>query len=327
MRAAWDHKECLHPQAAADVCDRVVSAHTVQRSGVLERIIDTTNHVLTFYRCRPDPTGRLQALSVGWREASTFTGFCARHDALTFGPLERTDFARTGEQCFLMGYRGLCHEVYQKSGSLKASAAVRGLRDRGQPVQAQKAIHIASEALDAGIRKGLGTFLKLKALMDRQLLEKEYTGWSRAVISFRGQLCVASTGAVSPNRDLRGHELQVLHDPNADQESLLFGVAAGSIGGAVVFIWRNSETAPRAFVEALVKQGSHKLPSILVQFMFAYVENTYFSKHWWDSLGETDRKHIESLAGIANPYYTNFSYSGSQFVPWEITQIEVEDAP
>src|SRR6266446_1618780 len=47
---AWDQKECLHPEAASGGCNQIVSAHTIQRSRVLGRITDSTNHVRTFHR-------------------------------------------------------------------------------------------------------------------------------------------------------------------------------------------------------------------------------------------------------------------------------------
>jgi uncharacterized protein YecA (UPF0149 family) len=38
-------EHCLHPSAALGVCDKIVSAHTIQRSRVLDRIVDSKNHV------------------------------------------------------------------------------------------------------------------------------------------------------------------------------------------------------------------------------------------------------------------------------------------
>ncbi len=326
MRAAWDHKKCLHPLAAQDVCNGIISAHTIQRSGVLQSIIDSTNHVRTFYQSAPDSTGTLNPRRVGWQEASTFSGFCAKHDSLTFRSLEAVPFTGTPEQCFLVGYRALCHEVYQKSGSLKSSPVLRKLADRGLPVEFQKKIQHTYAAIDASIRKGLAAFHRLKARMDMQLVEGEFSGWSRAVISFRGDLCVASTGAISPNLDLKSQRLQILHDPHADQESLLYGVVATSNGGTVVLTWLSRETVPRAFIESLLKHDDRRLPSLLVQFMFAYVENTYFSGRWWESLSKADRQHLKLLAETC-PYLTEFDYSLSQFVPWQITSIIVENAP
>jgi hypothetical protein len=71
----------------------------------------------------------------------------------------------------------------------------------------------------------------------------------------------------------------------------------------------------------LAKNG-RVLANLLVQFIFAYIENTYFSGAWWESLSEINREHIAKLATMSNPYYTNFKYSPSlTFVPWEITNV------
>ena len=182
MWTAWQHKKCFHPQASAAVCDKIVSAHTIQRSRGLERLVDSSNHVYTFHSRKQEEDIRVQR--VGWREASTFTGFCSQHDGLTFGPLETTVFTGTEEQCFLIAYRAVCH-VY-----------------------------------------------------------------------FRGDLCMLSTGVVSPNRDLNRRELQALHDVSAKQESMPFGVVAMPDGGAVVLMWPEGQNAPRLFLSPCLAEVS-----------------------------------------------------------------------
>ena len=59
------------------------------------------------------------------------------------------------------------------------------------------------------------------------------------------------------------------------------------------------------------------LCSFIIQFAFAYIENTFFSEEWWGSLSEIDRKHLSSLAWVSNAYYEEFAYSQSRrIVPW-----------
>lgn len=320
--ALWEsfkHKQCLHPLAGPQVCNQIISAHTVQRAQTLERIADETNRVCSFYPKHVDSDGGLRLHRIGWKKASTFSGFCAKHDDLTFGPLEKAVFTGTAEQCFLIAYRALCHEVYQKIGALRGDQVMRNIVDRGMPIEWQKAVQESFAVMEAGARAGLADFQALKALMDQQLITKDYSGWSDTIIEFKGDLCVASTGLVSPNRDLDRRELQVLHDADTHQQAMPFGVVATAGGGAVVFAWRANELAPRQFMDSLLKRGKDALPGLLVQFMFAYVENTFFSSAWWSSLSNEDRKHLMSLADISNAYYTDIEYSPSRFVPWEIT--------
>jgi hypothetical protein len=280
--------------------------------------------VRTFFPPEPDGKDKLKLHRVGWHDASTFTGFCAKHDDLTFKALEAGPFEATEEQCFLVGYRAVCHEVYQKSGSLKSMPIIRSVVDRGLTLTEQKEIQEIWNTLEAGTKQGLSDFLKIKTVMDKQILQKEHSNWSRVIIWFHGELCLASTGAVSINRDFQGQELQKLHGPDADINPLLFGMVAVPEGGAVVLIWPSGKNAPRTFVEVLLNQGVAKIPGLLIQFMFAYVENTYFSDSWWKSLSINERNHLASLAAISNAYYTEFSYSSSQFVPWKVVNVSTE---
>ena len=84
LRPFFKRKQCLHPLASRDACGKVIAAHTIQRQGALASIVDETGHCLTFYPAMrqdsPEPQRR------GWREASTFVGFCNRHDSKTVAP-------------------------------------------------------------------------------------------------------------------------------------------------------------------------------------------------------------------------------------------------
>jgi hypothetical protein len=326
MRSAWQHRQCLHPLAAPGVCDKIISAHTLQRSRALEQITDSSNHVRTFYPVTPDADGRLRVHHVGWREASTFTGFCARHDNLTFGPLETVTFSGDAEQCFLIGYRALCHEIHQKTCSLKAQPAVRAMVDRGLPVEFQREIQDNWSVLGAGTRAGLADFEALKAHMDGQLLAKAYPGWSRMIVHFLGDLCLLSTGAVSPNRDLSGKQLQVWHDTSVKQETLLCGVVSTPQGGAVVLTWLARQRAQRLFVESMLKEGGASSTEPSGPVCFCLYRKSYFSGRWWESLSEDERNHLTALAEISNAYYTDFHYSSSSFVPWQVTDVLFENA-
>jgi len=177
---------------------------------------------------------------------------------------------------------------------------------------------------NALVERGLEDFLKLKRLMDKYLSERDYSAWSRAVVRFRGDLCIASMGAVSINRDIDGNQLQDLQELNVDMQELPFGIVATDEGGAAVFTWLTRDPVPSEFVKNLLSKGHRRLPGLLAQFMFAYIENTYFSGDWWMSLSQADREQIQDLAAIADAYYTEFKYSHSlTFVPWEITDVEI----
>src|SRR5262249_39720857 len=148
------------------LCTKIVSAHTVSRSGVLRRILDNKNRVRTFYRAAFDSTTEPEVRSIGWRTASTFSGFCGLHDSKTFESLEMRPFAATPEQCFLIGYRAICHEAYQKRAALRAVPKMRELADRGLPEEFQRDIQHRYSAMASGYQKGLRVVELLKTRMD-----------------------------------------------------------------------------------------------------------------------------------------------------------------
>jgi hypothetical protein len=76
-------------------------------------------------------------------------------------------------------------------------------------------------------------------------------------------------------------------------------------------------------MDSLLKNRAEQLPSIIVQFMFTYIENTFFSAQWWDSLSETHQNHLATLAKISNPDYDSFRFLRSKLVPWKVTDVAV----
>ena len=319
LRRAWFDKQCLHPDASTHTCAKITAAHTIQKSNVLGSLVDTHNHVWTFApdMRRTSGSGRR---SVGWKEASTFYGFCNVHDRM-FAPIESQVFAHTREQCFLTGYRALCHEIHLKQAAIRAYDFLSSAVDRGHKIADQ--IEIQKEFLlsKSGSIKGLELFVSMKRAMDVDFKTNDFSQWESLTVYFKGDLCVASTGVVSPNRTVCGREIQTLHDPLSEQESILFGTIRTQDGGAVVFVWRNHDSICKQFVSSLLTIPIKQLPQVLVQFMFAYVSNTFFSQAWWDTRTNAVRMHITELAEISNAYYSNFQYRPLPIVPWIVQRV------
>ncbi len=322
LRRFFKVKQCLHPLASKETCGKVIAAHTIQRRGALEDILDESGHCLTFFP--PGSGGSEEPQRRGWKEASTFAGFCERHDGPVFAPLETAPFVGSAEQSFLLAYRAECHELYQKQASDGSHEPIRQLLDRGKPPEIQRTIQEMQRWQGAGVRKGLDESRRNKARMDAELLAGNFAGWNRLFIRFDGPISIVSTGAPTPNRSLAGDVLQTLHDPAAQIQRLYLGVVRVAGGGAVVLVWRTEDRAPVSFVSELRGLPAEILSATLAQFMFAYIENSYFSSAWWRSLSDEHKEHVRTLATIGNPYYTAWEYVPDLGVPWRITHLTDE---
>lgn len=312
---------CLHPEASANTCGKIINAHTLQRSGVLHSIIDDQNHVLSFYPMERDDDNLPRLQRVGWKRASVFTGFCQRHDDVTFAALEKMPFRGTKEQCFLAGYRALCHEVYQKSRTVMHIPLLRDNLDRGRDEIEQWRIQHRIGLQAAGVEAGRTDALVRKQAADEMLLSRNYDEWDYCTIFFAGEVSIASTGAPTPTYDLDRNRLQdLVREPLI--QPLFCTVLTAESGGAVSFSWPKDSHAAHHFLESLFRKPETAIPNIIAQFIFAHIENTFFSKKWWEGLTDHQREYMRYLMGISNPYYQRIAYISEQVVNWRITLID-----
>jgi hypothetical protein len=173
----------------------------------------------------------------------------------------------------------------------------------------------------AGRQKGLRDIQALKESYDDALSRRDLeTNFASCVVQFRGDICLASTGLMHPDFDVHNQRIQNLSDPAVPIQGLSFGVLATENGGAVAFSWRRADTAVSQFIASLCDQPPESISSVLVEFMFAYVSNTYFSSEWWEGLAGDQQRRLRGLAGTSIQYGRPVNYSGSRHVGW--TQIE-----
>jgi SEC-C motif len=308
---------CWHPQASKSTCGKIVRAHSLQRSTTLRAIMDERSHVLTFCPPRHDYLGRPIPNEVGWKEASTFRGFCGIHDNELFAPVETRPFVATPEQCFLLAYRAACHEVHQKQAMWDLGPDMQGLLDRGASPTEQQAIQAEFRTMLGGTGWALIRLNRFKERMDASLRVGSFDAWQFGVVDLVGVPDVLSTGLVEPNVDFQGRVLQ--SDMLTHSECLAYATVIRDGGVSIVLAWLKENLAPRTFWDSLTTLPAAEAPQVLTQFMFAYVENTFFSRKWWDSRRMFVRDHITALALSKHPYM-----EPPRFEPKHVTSLVVE---
>jgi hypothetical protein len=281
----------------------------------LSRLIDSKQHLLTFHP-RHGGIDVPSPYRVGWKNASTIPGFCGIHDCTAFAALEQAPFEISHEQCFLLGYRALCHEIFSKRSAASTYSVSRDLVDRGMMPQDQEIAQQLLSGFNQGLLKGLEDLAPVKAELDRALLAHNWGATSVIAIEFDGPLCLASTGTITPDFDLDGNRLQLLHDTSTPIEWLSIAVDVTSTGGAVVFSFLRGANKPRRFLNSLLRRSPEHIVQLLPQILFFYLENTYFSDTWWSGLSPEDQSHLRRLAEEPNPYYSPGTFNSRVTLPW-----------
>lgn len=313
---------CLHPDAAPGNCGGFVNAHTLQKAGPIKELRDSKYEVNSFYGAERSPDGKIKVGKIPWTKASTFRGFCDLHDTPLFADIENVPYIGSEKQNFLVGYRAVCHELYQKLSVLEIIKVWREHLDRGKPETVQREIQSGIDKYAKGVDVGLSEIQALKSVYDACFRANDYSSVNYAVIHFDGDLSVAGTGAVLPDYDVYGKLLQRINYLGRPAQGLIFGTLKTATGGAFVFSWPAAFDKCSYFVQKIIKVDISKLPSYLLEFMLWYVENTFFSQAWWSGLSTKKQDRIREIAGFSVPHMGILKYSREQFTNWTVTRID-----
>lgn len=296
---------------------------------MLSQIVDGTNHVLTANVLGASVGRDDIVLRVGWRDASTFVGFCAEHDAALFEPIEREPFTGTPQQTFLVGYRSLCLEVFAKDRSAAGLARALDLADRGRPEEHQRTIQERLGTFRAGVLRGFNDNQLYKTEADAIIRAGSYNSWGSAVFEIGGPLSIASAGSATPSYDLSGARIQNLADFERRGQVLMFGMVPGARGtnaNFVVFSWPPNSDGIEALVGSIVSLQDEEKGDVLARFMCAHVENTFLSPSWWEALSDLQKAEVLRLSALIDPEDERFIRGRPRIVDWSVVRSTVRHA-
>ncbi|NAW82958.1 hypothetical protein CAG69_13055 [Vibrio sp. V43_P6S15P86] len=313
------HKECLHPQASKETCSKkVIDAHSIQKSGPLKRITDSNNHVCTF---SPSHQGGFELESVGWKKASTFKGFCSKHDKAFFACIEDEEFTNSPEQCFVAGYRSYALEYFKKIRIIKGLPFVGENIDRGLTVNEQQMLQAQLLEMKSGFLKGVDDFKETLEFYTDNFARQNYSSFSSMTFHFKGSLNVVLSGCFSTEFTVQGKRLQSLEPSTPFIENISINTLVTDEGHAIVFSWPKHFESCKAFAESLLEVHPSSLPTHLIELMFSYIENTYFSEAWFGTLSSDEKARLKKLASNPCQYGTPVTFSSLRYVDWEFERV------
>lgn len=296
-KSFFTKKICLHPDAGAAVCEGgIVQAHTIQRNGGLSQIA-RDGHVVHY---KPDlgslvkTGGSYVPKLVGLKDASTFTGFCGKHDNETFSPIEDDPLFDSPEQAHRIGYRAVCYELYAKMAVLDALPGAKEF-DRGLSQSGQQWLHFHVNSQLYGNDLGLLDVKNQKDLYDTSLTSGSYSSVRDALIWLDRCPEIMSTGVHSPVCGFDGSAIQTLTDfadTSRRMDMVGYALLGTDTGGVAAFVWIGKSSHNAKLVNSLLSLGDDMIPHALARFAVSTSENTYFSPSWWDGLSDSERDAI-----------------------------------
>lgn len=296
---------CYAPQNLLLECNNIIKAHTVSKSSGLSDIADNTKHVLGLKQNLANfqkNKGKPRFEKIGINKASTFKGFCAKHDKLLFSCFEDKPFIGTLEQCTALTYRSIAKEIYAKENAVEVAQFMRKNADRGLPLILQLEKQKKIYPYKLGSEMALSELYKIKSNLDAELSNNSNDSYNFLVIESASPLPIVVSSITNPTHDFKDEYLQNLANLEEAAEQLVFNAFTSNDKGFVVFSWLKKAKVIDRFINSLLEIDKKDMFSCLVKFFFSSAENTFISPDWWNTLDTEQQQKIEVLFEIGSNY-------------------------
>lgn len=291
---------CLH-FVDGNRCNEIISAHSIQHRGQL-RLIAEDGHV---YRLSADLStlretqGVPRPKKIGVKKASTFAGFCKRHDNSLFKPIDNESLEPHKLQIALYAYRCLCREYFVKENAVAVLERMKEHPD----LDAGRRVFLKSSLMDHSM--GLAGLQHHKQHYDEALRRRAYEEFEFTYFTSMSRCALQLSGLLYPDYDFSGHHLQDLGDWSSPLDLITFFTAPTRNGWAFGFGWHTSSSRSCVpFIQSLASRVSdgEKIEDALLRFSFSCCENHAFRISWWDNLTEEARgAAVERMILMTHP--------------------------
>jgi hypothetical protein len=289
-----------------------INSHLVARSW-LDLISDESKHIVQLQLSTNhivDRPAEIVPRRIGINEATTFPGFCEKHDNELFYCLEKKAFTASPDQIIALRYRSVCREACAKH----------------QMVGCNMPRAMSESAPDwYGLRTVADAKRCMSLFVEKQGLEEAMAASRSSLASYivRFALCptVLVSATIHPLGTFTGKTL--LFRP----EWLSVSIIPASSGGFAIFSWpkigaKNSSL----FVKSFVKVPDSLKTKALLNLVFESSENHAISPDWWQKLLDFQtcdlvKRYARSISAMgATPAEDTLIAKGDPWVDWKPTQ-------
>lgn len=295
MRREFVRKYCLHPSAPHACSKNIVSAHSVQKA-LLKEFISEKGHVVQIkISAHVKPTGILaKPESVSIHDATTFSGFCGKHDNDVFRPLEFFDFTFTRAQIALLGFRAVCRELYLKQAEIASADSIWSYCSVNPDVVDFDAKKERHEMTQMARRNALVNLLEAKSLYSQLIADDSDLCYY--ALEFCDPPVYFCSVSFLPEWDFEGKQLQDSRFM-ASYKPICFSAWATKNHAVAVFCWHKSASGVcTQFVDSLRRIKPDQVAGRLLSMAFEVSDNVVFRSDWWEMLHEGERQLLVDRA-------------------------------
>ncbi|MDC5856681.1 hypothetical protein [Vibrio europaeus] len=279
---------CLHPDSIS-CCNQIIKAHSIQKNQSLSSI-SIDNHVYQLsIKSSLEKDYSVCYEKEGINKASTFRGFCKKHDNNLFEAIDNYVLAPTEEQVFLYAYRSICRELFEKNKAVSLLNA--NLSSFTKDCAEKRLVNNLIE----GTNYGLDNLTKIKDTYDLTLSQRTFSDMKFVVFKCNQKPNMAFSGLIYPDFDFLGNGLQDLSDTNKSLSLVTLCSAPMEGGWGYLLAWHQEKSAAcDTFVASLAEliNSGDSVEDALFRLIISGCENHAFSPLWWENLNSTHKEAI-----------------------------------
>jgi len=275
-------KKCYHFDSNEN-CKNIIRTHTIQRQGILREINNTENHCLTLMGLKMDQNELPILREIGSRNATTFFGFCQKHDAM-FSSIEDGNFTPTRKNLLLAAYRAASYEFHQKE------AWITALKEQQALILMMKNDPSAImwlNSMQSGLKNAQYWWKEIaNALSGKQ------DPLNHMVIEVHGRPHFLASGMISPGIMGSGPRLAEFGGQLPKDGVVFVSVHKSNKSYSWSFSYPKHDNIASDFTQLINKNTASTNESILPNLLSTYCEHTFFSHEWWDTLNFDERTEL-----------------------------------
>jgi hypothetical protein len=296
MRNSMNTQLCYHPEAPNGCSDRIINAHEISKSSqlkaiALDGVVISGKPVSMFEQIKH--SGMTVFREVGIKKASTFSGFCDKHDNEFFSPIEDEVFQPTARQVALVHYRMLAREFHSKAAASELRECFE--KTHNQPLNPFSKRYRSWSSTMAGLQRFSDHHrLAAEMIADEASLLSNYL-MCGGVCPIRSVIFVASamlpmsfSGNFAPVATPDGQFLQDLHDPFRPNAAVSLHTHHSEGKTWILLTWlKNDQDVIGPLVDYFFDHYDVCV-NLLVEYAIRHIERIFYNPSWFRKLTENE---------------------------------------
>jgi hypothetical protein len=236
----------------------------------------------------------------GINHATTFFGFCDRHDGELFRPLEAKEFSFDPHQVALLGYRAICRDSYGKEAEIASGDAALHYVALNPDIGGFWEKNYGYQIRRLGMLNARKNFSRARAVFADIITKRDFGQLRFFGLQFSNAPMYMASSMFLPEWDFNGQKLQDLSGLE-DYFPICFSAWVANGLSAVVFCWHESaDYVCQPFIDSLCDARPRRVANRILSMAFEYSENVVFRSDWWEDLPQRYRRSLTNrvMSGV-----------------------------